>query len=484
MRKNTNGRKPKTNIILSLWFANLFLPGTAFWVAKNKAISIILSLFFLITYAALGFFYIKYGLEEMVLTIFSNSEYILYLVYALYSLTALYAVFVLIGTIYLIKKSQFRKLSSSLLLFLTIIIVSLVTIVGVWGGMTLNNIRSTLQTVLEEPVKEPYKAPITDNSSGKTTDTKPIVIDNVKPWGNDDRINIMILGSDEGDDRIGVRPDILMVASVNTINGSTQLFNIPRNLENFTFPEGTPAAEEFPNGYDDLINSVWTWASDYPELYPNSSNPGLQATQDALGATLGLDIEYSMVVNMQGFSDLVTSIGGVTVNVPRDLPKGKTGEINPPMLTAGQDKVLNGDDALWFVRSRADSNDYDRILRQRCMISAITKELTGGQIIVTLPSLLENLRDNFDTTFSQEDIKDWAELFNKVRNNQIQGYAFTEDIINVQDPDLDFIKQTVQESIAEPVAVPEPTDTVNPEELVPATPTDQPAEVQQVNPYC
>jgi LCP family protein required for cell wall assembly len=479
MRKNTNGRKPKTNTILALWFLNLLLPGTAFLVAKNKVTGIIIPFFFLLTYAVLGSYYIKYGLQEVALTILSNSEYILYATYGLYSFIALYTITVLIGTFYLAKKAEFRKPSNIILILVTLIIVSLVTITGIWGGTTLNNIRSTLQTVLQEPLENPLAI----NSSGKSSEVKPLVVNNVKPWGNDNRINIMILGSDEGDDRVGVRPDILMVASVNIVNGSTQLFNIPRNLENFKFPAGTPASEEFPNGYDDLINSVWTWASDRPDLYPNNSNPGLQATQDALGATLGLDIEYSMVVNMQGFSDLVTSIGGVTVNVPRDLPKGKTGEINPPMLAAGQDKLLNGDDALWFVRSRADSNDYDRILRQRCMVSAITKELTGGQVIVILPSLLENLRDNFVTTFSQEDIKGWAELFNKVRNNQIQGYAFTEEIIDVQDPDLDFIKQTVQESIATSTTiVPEVPITSTPEEPLP---TDQPVtEVQQPNPYC
>src|SRR5699024_5176528 len=79
-------------------------------------------------------------------------------------------------------------------------------------------------------------------------------------------------------------PDTIMVASIDTASGRTALFSIPRNLENVQFPEGTPAAEEFPDGFDyfgpnqNLINAVWTWAEDRPDLFPDDPNPGLTAT--------------------------------------------------------------------------------------------------------------------------------------------------------------------------------------------------------------
>src|SRR5699024_2987979 len=108
------------------------------------------------------------------------------------------------------------------------------------------------------------------------------------PWANTERLNIMLLGQDAGEDRTGTRPDTIMVASIDTKTGKTALFSIPRNLENVEFPEGTPAAEEFPNGFDyfgknqNLINAVWTWAEDRPDLFPDDPEPGLTATRWAV----------------------------------------------------------------------------------------------------------------------------------------------------------------------------------------------------------
>lgn len=474
----------KHNHLLGLWFVNLIIPGIAFLRKGAKrstiAIGIITVTIFLTIYGAIAYFYFFKDIKELALTFLSNSNLILYGTYSLYIFAGIYLLAVLSGTIYIVNKAEWNSLKKAFLILITTILIGTVTATSIWGATTLNDIRSTLLTVLQEP---------NQNITSDTTVTKPV--DNIKPWGNSSRINIMILGSDQGNDRIGIRPDILMVASINTKDGTTELFNIPRNLENVRFPAGTPAAEEFPDGFNDLINGVWTWASDNPDFYPNNANPGLQATQDALSETLGLKIDYSMTINMQGFSDLVTSLGGVTLNVPRDLPKGKTGDIDPPVLEAGQNKLLNGDDALWFVRSRADSNDYDRMLRQRCMVNAITEKMSGDKILFALPSLLKNLRDNFSTNIQQQDMKAWTELFDKIKQTEIQGYAFTEDVIDVSDPDWDYIKQKVQESITTaPVAetTPKPQSTLAPQPIIePVTPTPMPTpvkETQQTNPYC
>lgn len=148
------------------------------------------------------------------------------------------------------------------------------------------------------------------------------------PWAGTDRVNIMLLGQDSGEDRTGTRPDTIMMASIDTSTGKTALFSIPRNLEGVRFPEGTAAAEEFPDGFDyfgknqDLINAVWTWADDRPDLFPDDPEPGLTATTWAVEETLGLETDYYAMVNLQGFEDLVNAIGGVDLVVERRIPIG------------------------------------------------------------------------------------------------------------------------------------------------------------------
>ena len=60
------------------------------------------------------------------------------------------------------------------------------------------------------------------------------------PWANTPRVNLLLLGSDAGDDRIGVRTDSMMVASIDTKTGDTVLFGLPRNLERVPFPASNP----------------------------------------------------------------------------------------------------------------------------------------------------------------------------------------------------------------------------------------------------
>ena len=49
------------------------------------------------------------------------------------------------------------------------------------------------------------------------------------PWSGVARVNMLLLGSDAGDDRIGVRTDSMIVASINPQTGDTLLFSLPRN---------------------------------------------------------------------------------------------------------------------------------------------------------------------------------------------------------------------------------------------------------------
>ena len=62
------------------------------------------------------------------------------------------------------------------------------------------------------------------------------------PWANTPRVNVLLIGSDAGADRTGVRTDSVILASIDTHTGDAVLFGIPRNLQRVPFPEGTPMA--------------------------------------------------------------------------------------------------------------------------------------------------------------------------------------------------------------------------------------------------
>ena len=98
---------------------------------------------------------------------------------------------------------------------------------------------------------------------------------------HDGRYNVLLLGGDSGAGRWGLRPDSMTVASIDAETGRTVLISLPRNMKNFPFVKGSVMREQFPDGFDaDYLNGVSTWAGDNTELFPDSDNPGVDATVD------------------------------------------------------------------------------------------------------------------------------------------------------------------------------------------------------------
>ena len=281
------------------------------------------------------------------------------------------------------------------------------------------------------------------------------------PWADAGRVNIMLLGQDAGADRTGTRPDTIMVASIDTASGRTALFSIPRNLENVQFPEGTPAAEEFPDGFDyfgpnqNLINAVWTWAEDRPDLFPDDPNPGLTATTWAVEETLGLDMDYYAMVNLQGFEDLVNALGGVDMVVERRIPIGGGAAEIDGYIEPGQQK-LDGYHALWYARSREGSNDFNRMCRQQRIVRAVTEEADPTTLALSIPGLVNATEDNIQTDIPVKNLDAFMDLALRIKDAGFTSYPITQDVTFSGNPDYEYLEEWVQASIEDSMAQEEP----------------------------
>ena len=219
------------------------------------------------------------------------------------------------------------------------------------------------------------------------------------PWADIPRVNLVLLGSDAGRDRVGVRTDSMMVVSVDTRTGDTLLVGVPRNLENVPIPESNPLHQLYPNGYDCgdecLMNGIWTLAESRPDLFPGNPNPGRSSTIDVLGAVTGLDLDRSVVIDLSGFRDLVDAMGGVDINVKErvcvecHLTEGGTFEWTSDRHEWLEPGVqhLDGRQALWYARSRATSDDFSRMRRQRCVAGALLEQADPVRMLARYPRI-------------------------------------------------------------------------------------------------
>lgn len=289
------------------------------------------------------------------------------------------------------------------------------------------------------------------------------------PWEGTDRVNMMLVGSDAGDGREGIRPDSIMIASLDTQSGDTTLFGIPRNLQNIPFSEDNPLSEKYPEGFNCgdqcLMEFVWSLGRDNADLFPDDPNPGLTVTKDAASQILGLDIDYTTVINLEGFTQLVDAMGGVEINVQERVcigchidaagnVVGTTGYIEPGL------QRLSGYRALWYSRSRAESTDGDfsRMRRQRCMVGALLNQVNPSSMLVRYPSLAKTLEDNVRVDVPQQDLDEWATLVLRIQDGgTIQSLPLTNKNINVNRPDYAKIHQMVDDAINPPEPTPTPS---------------------------
>lgn len=290
-------------------------------------------------------------------------------------------------------------------------------------------------------------------------DPRPALGSGAEAWAQYPRVNLLLLGSDAYPGRPGLRTDSMIVASIDTTTGDTVLFGVPRNLENVPLASDNPLKQVYPEGYNCghkcLINEIWNEGEKHRDLFPGDPMPGLTATRLTLSEVLGLNIDYTAVVNIRGFNELVDAMGGVDVNVKQRIPIGgkvENGRIVPGSITgwieAGP-QHLNGYEAMWYSRSRATTDDFNRMTRQRCMVGALVKQVKPISMLEQYPALAKVAKDNVYTDVPPEHLEAWAELVKRMQDGTIRSLPFTNTIVNVVDPDYDRIRAIVQDSILE-----------------------------------
>nr|WP_294695472.1 LCP family protein [uncultured Friedmanniella sp.] len=280
------------------------------------------------------------------------------------------------------------------------------------------------------------------------------------------RYNVLLLGGDAGKDRVGLRPDSMTVASVDAETGRTVLISLPRNLEDVPFPESSPLHAQFPDGYtcpdhSCMLNAVYTYASERPELYPGVRNPGAQATMEAIEASTGLQVNYWALIDLEGFEDLVDAVGGITMDVYRRVPIGGGTSKISGYVEAGKNRRLDGREALWFARSRADSSDYDRMVRQKCVMNAMLEKLEPATVLTNFNSIAAAGQEVVATSVPTSEINTMMELALKAKKLPTSSLALVPPLIQPGAPDFDAIRAAVADKIAASEALDAPAPKVS-----------------------
>ncbi len=263
-----------------------------------------------------------------------------------------------------------------------------------------------------------------------------------KPW-----TTILLIGTDEGPGNWGARTDTIILAAMQHGTGRAAAFGVPRNLAQVPLEAGGKPFKE-------PLNAL------YGRFGGDQS--GAAALKQAVSNLLGIRVDYYAMVNLLGFADLVDALGGVEIAVKERLRDEVTrpawGEPKPTIdVVPGRTYRFYGREALAYVRSRKDSNDYTRMARQRCFLSAMADQLDPLRVLRNFGSLAKTIETNIHTDIPLNRLPSLVRLVGSVDSKETLTVTFGSEYFfgrqrtgNYPVPSLGRIQTTVRKAILTP----------------------------------
>ncbi|MGE7090687.1 LCP family protein [Lysinibacillus sp. NPDC048646] len=273
------------------------------------------------------------------------------------------------------KKMQRSKVKKGKKKILLWILGSLLVIFLVFLGTAYYTVQKTMNKI---------NTPLLETNTVEKTITKK------EPF------SVLMLGVDERENDSG-RSDTMIVITVNPEKQTMKMLSIPRDTR----------TEIIGHDSVDKINHAYAFG-------------GVPMAMDTVENFLDIPLDYYVFINMEGFLQIIDTLGGVTIQNDMDLtydsyhyPKG---EVN-----------LNGDEALIFSRIRYEDprGDFGRQIRQRQIIEAVMRKASTPSVLLKATDMLDVVGENVRMNFSVKDLIQLQSIYKKM-NSDIDQLSFEE----------------------------------------------------------
>lgn len=189
-------------------------------------------------------------------------------------------------------------------------------------------------------------------------------------------MNILLLGTDTGSIKLNFgRTDTMMILSVNKVTGKMRLASLVRDMKVMLPIINRNAKINAANAYGGPLLAVKT-----------------------VNEAFGLNIRNFVSINFKGFKNVIDSLGGVELEMSRqEASLSKVSYKEGPIL-------LNGEQALEYVRIRQLDNNFGRNERQRKLLTSLfNKMLHNASMEEAMKALTEAL-NHMATNLSASDL--------------------------------------------------------------------------------
>jgi LCP family protein required for cell wall assembly len=270
------------------------------------------------------------------------------------------------------------------------------------------------------------------SSTGQTLPNVSTINPTVQPTvlpgdlGNVDHFNLLLLGSDD-DSKFGsgaVLTQTDMVVRVDLANKQITMVSLPRDLW-------------IPSDWGrccyklDEISGAETDGATTPlerKLH------GFAHTVATIENTFGIPIDAYAWVGLDGFVNVINTLGGVDVDVlhpvvddayPQDLDPNRNPYAYQRLYIPAGPQHLDGTTALEYVRSRHSDmlGDFGRAARQQSVLLALKKKLDNATLLSHLGDLAGDLQGSVLTSLTLGQIASLANVVKGLQPTDFHQYV-------------------------------------------------------------
>ena len=306
-----------------------------------------------------------------------------------------------------------------------------------------------IQTGANLPVIRSYQP-----SAGGGPSAPASAVDPQQPqvqYEHPDRVNFLLMGIDLRPGETGpARTDTMIVVTLDPVAKNVGMLSIPRDLW-----------VTIPGFGENRINTAYF--SGEATKYPGG---GPALAEKTIQYNFGIPINYYIVINFVGFRKMVDALGGLTIDVPRDIndpafPDDDYG-YRPLYIKAGT-QHMDGDLALMYARTRHEDSDFGRMKRQQQVLLAIKQQALTAGVITKIPALWAAHDNLVFTDLGLDKILQFAQLAKDIKSENITSRVIDESMAPsittpggamVLWPDRDKIRALIEELFKQPEAVP------------------------------
>lgn len=184
--------------------------------------------------------------------------------------------------------------------------------------------------------------------------------------------NVLVVGTD----KVAANTDTILVLSLDTAKDKVNVMSIPR----------------------DTMSNVSRKVKKINAAYAVGGKGNIDQLKTEIRYLMGFEVDNYIVVNLEAFEEIIDALGGVKIDVQRDMHYEDPYQDLYIHIEKGE-QVLNGEEAIGFVRYRKGyaEGDLGRVKAQQQFIEALAKQVATPATVAKLPKLSSIILENMTT---------------------------------------------------------------------------------------